>query len=390
MQFPEALERRLDFLAGRGCLRSFSFRQGVDFSSNDYLGFSEDLKLRSLFFERLKEVPMGSSASRLLRGQLKLYDEVEMKLAQFCNRESALLFPSGYQANIGLLSAILGPEDLVFSDQLNHASIIDGIRLSRAKKIVYPHTDTKALRDLLQKAGKTSALKVIVSESVFSMDGDCAPLRQLADLAQEFSALLIVDEAHATGIWGKFDQNLGGGWVQSFSLEERVFATIHPAGKAFGVAGAWVCGDARLKEYLINCSRPQIFSTALFPALAISLHAVLDYWEEVGVARASKVLLRSKSIREQIESWSSLKGSLGESLIIPIVIGENSAALQVASFLQSEGLDVRAIRPPTVPAGGARLRLTVNWSQTFEDTQRLIQALKFCLNHSCFNHEKNP
>ncbi len=376
------LKSRLEKLDQASCRRILSSRNGVDFSSNDYLGFSQDENLKSMLSEWLKEIPLGSSGSRLLRGQLKVFEEAEEHLADFCGRESALIFPSGYQANIGLLSALLGPEDIVFSDQFNHASIIDGVRLSGAHKVIYPHGNTSALRGLLKvSAAQEKSLKVIVTESLFSMDGDIAPLQELADLAEEFSALLVVDEAHATGLWGDFKQNLGGGLIQSLNLSSRVFATVHPAGKAFGAAGAWVCGDAILKDYLVNFSRPFIFSTAPVPFMAILLKTVLSYWRKVGIQRAEAVFENSKYLQKRLTCL--LKGKYlipnVNGPIIPVIVGDNLRTFELSQRLQRGGYDIRAIRPPTVSEGSARLRVTTNWSHSSQEIEDLAIAMEHCI-----------
>jgi len=426
--FPDVLQSRMEVLDSVSCRRRLSHRSGLDFSSNDYLGFSTDPVLKNLVLERLDgskgraeflDCPvdsggglgsggfplLGASGSRLLRGHLGIFEELEEKLADFCGQEASLLFSSGYQANLGLLSGLLKAEDTVFSDQLNHASIIDGIRLSGARKKIYRHRNMGELRKLLEEEENQSKqrgslgfegrspLRVIVTESVFSMDGDIAPLRELADLAEEFSAHLIVDEAHATGLWGDFETNRGGGWVQALGLSEKVFATVHPAGKAMGVGGAWVCGSSQLKEYLVNFSRPFIFSTAPIPLLAVLLQASLDYWKQVGRERATEVLKRAEVLQGAVGRELGTVGAIAASPsgtvaalafqipkvsgpVIPILVGDSGESIRWAAELQKAGFDVRAIRPPTVPVGSSRLRVTVNWNQTFEQIEGFAQALK--------------
>ncbi len=378
MEFPGILQQRLKSLSQLGCYRALTNRVGIDFSSNDYLGFSQDEVLRRQVYTQIQELPLGSSASRLLRVNFDLFERTEEKLAQFCSRESALLYSSGYQANLGLLSALLKSEDLVYSDQLNHASIIDGIRLSGAEKRIYRHFDLVQLREMLISDRSREGLKVIVTESLYGMDGDIAPLKELSELAEEFSALFIVDEAHATGVWGDYSQNRGGGLVQFLGLSSKVFATVHTGGKAMGSAGAWICGDSSLKEYLINYSRAQIFSTALAPFVALSLQLSAEYWVKVGQERAQILLSRSQLFQEILNSQSEGRqtGSWVRGLIIPIRIGESQKAMQIANELQKEGFDVRAIRPPTVPSGTSRLRVTINWSQSLSDIERLACALR--------------
>lgn len=376
MRFPEVLKNRLSSLDPSASRRALFQRKGVDFSSNDYLSFSQDPQLRDRIQSLVKETPVGASASRLLRGQLPLFESAESIFARFSDQEAALFFATGYQANLGLLSSLLKPGDLVFSDQYNHASLIDGMRLSGAKKRVYPHHDCVALRDLLKETAHLDGFKVIVTESIFGMDGDIAPLAELADLAEEFSAVLIVDEAHASGLWGNFERNQGAGIVQHLGLSHRVFATIHPGGKSFGVGGAWIAGSAELKEYLVNFSRPFIFSTAPMPMLAMALQAAVDYWGEVGKARAQSVLKSSNQLRESLRALLKGDERIPEcsGAITPVILGENRKALEKAKKLQLAGLDIRAIRPPTVPENTARLRITTQWNHSESDFKKLIEA----------------
>jgi len=418
MKPPAFLKEQVGLLENRSSLRKLQLRQGIDLSSNDYLGFAEDSELRSdiLFqfknhdsprslhndseksdvlksknrsvdedqvLERFDFYPLGSSGSRLLRGHLALFDEAENYLAEFCGQEDALIFPSGYQANLAVLSCLMKKEDTVFSDQLNHASLIDGIRLSQARKVVYPHNDVQRLKELLkshslhQKAELKPGQTFIVTESLFGMDGDFAKLRELVELAEEFQAYLIVDEAHATGLWGAFQQNQGGGLVQSLGLTQKVLATLHPGGKALGVGGAWVAGSSELKSYLINFSRPFIFSTAPMPILALSLYQAARYWKSVGIQRAQLVLDHASFLRENLpEKLKHPILNANQGPILPIIVGENSVALKHSQLLKEQGFDIRAIRPPTVPENTARLRITVHFKQTREEIKRLVAHLK--------------
>jgi 8-amino-7-oxononanoate synthase len=367
---PLFLDHRLTEAQGLHQLRSLKLRQGSDFSSNDYLGFSEDEELCKRISESFKTIPLGATGSRLLRGNLALHESVERDLAEFCGADATLLFPSGYQANIGLLSAILTESDHVFSDESNHASIIDGIRLGRARKHVFRHNDTNALQQQL-KAVKDNGSKFIVTESLFSMSGDQAPLEQLAMIAHEYGAFLIVDESHATGVYGDFSSNRGGGLVQQLKLRECVFATIHTGGKALGVGGAWIAGSSLLRDYLINFSRPFIFSTAITPRTTAALGAAVQYWLELGRQRALEIreLSRHDSRGDLPET------TFPEGPILSLIIGSNEKAIKLSRRLQNDGFDVRAIRPPTVAEGSARLRITLNWSIPRSEALRLTHAL---------------
>jgi 8-amino-7-oxononanoate synthase len=355
------LHHRLEKLKSQGLARQLQLPSGIDFSSNDYLGFANDPVLQKRFHHRLTHLPVGASGSRLLRGNLALYEETEQLLANFVQRDAALLFSSGYLANVGLLSALLTPTDCVFSDALNHASLIDGIKLSRAQKIIFPHRDYGALENQLKTQANQGSLKVILTESIFSMEGTLADLHTLAQLAEKFNALLVVDEAHSTGLWGS-------SLVATLGLTEHVFASIHPAGKALGASGAWVAGSHLLREYLIHTARTFIFSTAPLPALPLLLQESIQFYQEVGEARAAAVKKNAQQLRAKL-------GMGGDSPIISIDIGDNQRALGISLYLQQQGWDVRAIRPPTVPEGTARLRVTVKWCHTEQQLEALAKNI---------------
>lgn len=360
----QLLQKRLEHCKSQDLTRKLSLPIGIDFSSNDYLGFAQDNSLRERFINRLQEVSVGASGSRLLRGNSELYEETEHLLAAFVQREAALLFPSGYAANLGLLSALLHEDDLVFSDAFNHASIIDGIRLSKAQKIIFAHQNYDFLEQQLKTHQSNKNLKVIVTESLFSMEGTQADLKKLATLAQQFNALLIVDEAHSTGLWGK-------SLVATLGLTDQVFATIHTAGKSLGASGAWVAGSHTLRQYLIHFARSFIFSTAPLPALPLLLQEVIKFYEMVGAQRATTVLQRAQQLRHLMPD-SIAKN---DSPIISLVVGENQRALKISQFLQHKDWDVRAIRPPTVPANTARLRITVKWVNSEQQLFNLAQDI---------------
>lgn len=357
------LHERLEVYKNQGLTRTLMLPQGVDLSSNDYLGFSQENFFR---VENLPPFPQGSGASRLLRGHLPLFSETEKKLAAFVQREAALLFSSGYAANLGLFSSLLRENDVVFSDALNHASIIDGIRLSKAKRLIFPHRDYQWLEAELEKQNHSKNLCVIVTESLFSMEGTLADIPRLAALARKYNALLIVDEAHSTGLWG-------GSLVAHLGLTEQVFATVHTAGKALGAAGAWVAGSALLREYLIHFARSFIYSTAPLPLSAYLLQAAVHFYGKVGMERANQVRNRARWFRQYLAV--STEGMNDESPILSIPIGDSALALEISQQLQAWGWDVRAIRPPTVPAGTARLRVTVKWVNDEQQLKRFAGDL---------------
>jgi 8-amino-7-oxononanoate synthase len=359
---PESgLSLRLAEARAAGLARELKPRAGSDFCSNDYLGFAEDIQLRRRVQAACEGAPLGSAGSRLVRGELALFARAEASLAAFSGREAALLFPSGYQANVALLSALGREGDFFYSDELNHASLIDGMRLSKATRRVYPHGDLAALRNLLEADRASPGLKFIVTESLFSMDGDAAPLRELAELASASGASLIVDEAHATGLWGS-------GLAERAGLSGLVLATTHAGGKALGSAGAWVAGSAVLKEYLVNFARGLIFSTAALPALAIQLEEAVAHWSEVGPERAEALFARSRKLAQAL-------GSTVSGPIFPVVLGSNEQALAAQAELAREGFDVRAIRPPTVAPGTARLRVTLRATTPEAELDRFVKAL---------------
>ena len=370
--FPQILDQRLSEWELAGQKRALSGQRGVDFSSNDYLGFAQDQKLRSLLVEGIcnSQVSFGSTGSRLLRGNASIFEEVESELAEFCSQESALIYASGYQANVGVLSALLRETDFVFSDSRNHASIIDGIRLSRPQRFIYSSPDLDDLEEQLKQVESVDALKLIVTESVFGMDGVKASLTKLIGLAERYQADVIVDEAHATGIWGDFKNNRGGGLVQSLGLSSQVLATIHTAGKALGLGGAWVACSHKLKSYLIQSSRSMIFSTAPMPILPLSLRIVMSYWRRVGLDRAGEVIKKSDELSVLLNYPRTGVP------VIPYRVGQNHQAMMLAQRVQELGFDVRAIRPPTVPHGTARLRVCVHSNHSSHELIAFSKALR--------------
>ncbi len=354
MESPDVLASRLAERRRQGLGRTLRPRAGIDLCSNDYLGFAQDETLKARFLAALQDAPLGATASRLVRGNSAVHERVESSLATFCGRERALLFPSGYQANVGLLTALLHPEDAVFSDERNHASIIDGIRLSGANRYVYPHLDTGALE--AQLAASDSPFKVVVTETLFSMDGDLAPLEDIGALCRRYGARLVVDEAHATGMYGA-----------GLATGLDVLASVHTGGKALGASGAWIAADASTIEYLISFCRPFIYTTAPLPAQVHLLGAAVEHWQRVGPARATEVRRRAACVREALGQPPS------DTPIVPIVAGTPERALALEARLSEAGYDCRAIRPPTVPQGTSRLRMTVTWPVPLE---RLLHAVR--------------
>ncbi len=369
----QSLERELEELRERSLYRTLEDR-GLDFCSNDYLGLATDPEFVETVAERIRSSILAqrqaaSTGSRLLSGHGPHWTEIEEQFADFAGSESALYFGSGYAANIGLIGAIAGPDDVVFSDAANHASLIDAIRLSRARKVVFPHRDLDALDDELSKAPGPGR-RFIVVESVFSMDGDRAPLEELASLADGYGAGLIVDEAHATGACGE-----GGRGLTAPSLRDSglVVATMSTCGKALAGPGAFVAASSTVREILINRARTFIFSTAPPPYAAAHVAASIDAASRAGAARRRLADLSAR-LREKLTGIGANTGT-GDTHIVGVILGSSSTAVDVAGKLGDRGFRVRPIRPPTVPDGSARLRLSVTASMSESDIDGIVGAL---------------
>lgn len=350
--------------------RGLALPHGLDFTSNDYLGLASHPNLRRGVLRRLEEgAPISSPSSRLLRGQTQLHHDLEARLAAFKGTEAALLFPSGYQANLGLLTAVVGRRDRVLSDQFNHASLIDALRLTRCHKEIFPHRDTTAVEQALAQpfpGGRT----FLLTESLFSMEGTLAPLAAYADLTARYGAELLVDDAHATGLYGQ----QGGGLVEECGVAQRTLAVVSTAGKALAVGGAFVAGSQTLIDYLINHSRPFVFTTALPPLLLTAIDAALDLVEQHPSLRRS-CLKRAAQLRQRLRT-AGFDIVEQPSPIVPVLVGGNEPALRIAGRLQEQGFDVRAIRPPTVPAGTSRLRLSVHADHSVEEIDLLASTIE--------------
>jgi len=351
-------------------LRNLAEIRGVNLCSNDYLGLAESPELRAAVVEAVQKCSrVGGTGSRLLSGQTQRWDELENEFAMFAGTEAALFFGSGYAANIGLFSSLLGKDDAVYSDALNHASLIDGLRLSGARKTIYPHLDLDYLETALRQEAGAPWRRLIVTESVFSMDGDVAPIREIADLAERYGAALIVDEAHATGVHGPGGRGLA---VQA-GVHGQMLASVHTCGKALGSAGAFVCGPAALKQHLINNARTFIFSTALPPYFAEQISAALRIAGRMDQERQA-LLARACGLCQKLRA-EGFDVARTASQIVPVVLGSNETTLDAAEHLQRDGFAVRAIRPPTVPEGRSRLRLSLTTRISDAEVTRLYKSL---------------
>ena len=372
------LERELEKIRSQNLYRSLTPPKGLDFCSNDYLGFSRDPRFRTAILEKLEQATgpdsVSSPASRLLRGNTSRHQALEQRLSGFKGTEAALIFPTGYQTNIGVLTALVGSQDRVLSDAQNHASIIDGLRLSGCQKIVFPHLDLEAVEEALIRPhpeGKT----FLVTESLFSMDGDVAPLATYAELAKKYEAYLIVDDAHAVGVFG---EERGSGLTERFGVEKRALAIVSTFGKAFGLFGAFVAGPQVVIEYLINRCRSFIFTTAVPPLLLYGVEAGLDLLD-AEPERRKRVCLLADRLRQRFKK-AGLDTLQSAGPIVPVVLGKSERALAVAQCLQEKGLDVRAIRPPTVEPETARLRISVHADHTEQQIDQLAEAVEKAVN----------
>lgn len=367
----KGLERKLCCISS-GCDRYITIdnRKLLNLCSNNYLGLANDSRIKNAAVKAIQEFGAGAGASRLVTGSNILHKRLEEKLADFKRQEACLVYSSGYSANLGIIPALADRNSIVFSDRLNHASIIDGIILSRAEMARYPHKDMKALEELLKKNSDYKN-KLIVSDSVFSMDGDIAPVPELVDLARRYNCLLMLDEAHATGVLGKN----GRGALEHFGLkcEERIIQ-MGTLSKAIGALGGFVCGKKDLIEYLINRSRSFIFSTALPAVLCASAIEAIEIIE-----KDSSLLARlwdnTKFLREGLRSLG-LDTLDSQTPIIPILTKEPKLTMEFSKELFKQGIFVQGIRPPTVPEGSCRLRVTVMAAHTLNDLRSALTAFK--------------
>ncbi|WNG44587.1 8-amino-7-oxononanoate synthase [Archangium minus] len=339
----------------------------VNFSSNDYLGLAASPSVRAAAAAALEGYGVGSGASRLVVGDSTVHQRLEARIASFERSEAALLFNSGYAANVGTLQALVGPEDAVFSDSLNHASLIDGCRLSRARVVVYPHSDVEALERAL--ASTPARRRLVVTDTVFSMDGDHAPLREIVRVCRAHGAALLVDEAHATGVLGA----RGAGLCEELGLCDAVDVRMGTLSKSLGGLGAYICASRPVVELVLNRARPLVYSTALPAALCAAAEAAVDIVEHDEALRAR--------LWRNIRRFSAGLRSLGfvaepRSAIFPVIVGEPERAVAAARALRARGLLVKAIRPPTVPEGTSRLRFCLSAAHTEGHVDLALEGLR--------------
>lgn len=376
------LEQELDDLRERGLFRwprllespqapvaRYDGREVINLCSNNYLGLANHPQLKQAAKRAIDEFGVGSGAVRTIAGNMVIHVQVEEELARFKHTEAALLFQSGFTANAGTVAAILGKEDIIVSDELNHASIIDGARLSGAEKRIYSHRDVGAARKLLQDAQGARRI-LLITDGVFSMDGDIAPLPQLVELAEEYGAIMMVDDAHASGVLGR----AGRGTIDHFNLHGRVHIQVGTLSKAFACQGGYVAGSRSLIDYLIHRARPLLFSTSHPPSVAATaLGAVRLVQEQPEVIE--RLWENTRFFKLGLTHLGFNTGQ-SETPITPVVVGEEHLAMELSDRLFSAGVFALGIAFPTVPRGKARVRTIVTAGHTREDLQRALEAFE--------------
>jgi 8-amino-7-oxononanoate synthase len=363
------LRRRLAERGGpQAATVSLDGRELVNFGSNDYLGLAADPRLAAAAHAAIEREGWGSGASPLVSGRATSHAELERRLAEFEGTEAALVFPSGFAANAGTIPALTDDGDAVFADAKNHASLIDGCRLSRAQRFVYPHADCDALEQLLRDAGHFRR-RLIATDTLFSMDGDLAPLPRLAALAEEYDAMLLVDEAHATGVFGE----KGSGLFSETGINPISAIRIGTLSKAFGTGGGFVCGRQSLIDWLANRARPYVFSTAQPAATSAAAIAALDV-VAAEPHRRRELLVRAADLRSRLaeQGWNT---GTSASQIIPLYLGDPDRTMRLAAELRGAGYFIPGIRPPTVPAGESLLRLSLCYHHTPAMIDELVETL---------------
>lgn len=342
----------------------------VHLASNDYLGLAGDPRVIAAALHATARYGAGARASLLVSGRTPLHAELELALAEFEGTEAAVLFPTGFAANVGAIGSLVEAGDVVFCDRLNHASLVDGCRLSGARLRVYSHRDLAQLSSELDKA-QDARRRLIVTDSLFSMDGDAAPLTELFRLANETQSMLLIDEAHATGVYGAN----GRGLCEEVGLDESVHVRVGTLSKAIGSQGGFVAGTEALCDWIRNTARPQMFSTALTPgACGAVLESLRLIHQEPERRRRVRDLARQFRAELKAVGWASTGEA--DCPIVPLIVGEPQAAVSLSQALLQHGFLVPAIRPPTVPRGTSRLRISLTADHTDEDIRRCVEVLK--------------
>ncbi len=354
---------------GEGSCFVIDGKKVVNLSSNNYLGLSNHPRVKEASIRAIERYGTGAGASRLISGHTNTIKELEERIASFKSTEAALVFGSGYLANIGIIPSIAGDGDVIIADRLNHASIFEGCRISRARLLIYKHKDMNQLEEILHTYSSCKR-RLIITDGLFSMDGDIAPLKDIVSIAKRFGALVMVDDAHATGVLGKS----GRGTMDHLGIKDGVDIQMGTLSKAIGCYGGYVAGDKSLVDYLINKARSFMFTTALSPAIAAASIAAFDIIEEMPEIR--KRLWENRGYYFKAVTGLGLDTGMSESQIIPIMIGDDKRGLRFSERLLELGVYAPVIRPPTVPKGKTRIRTTMMATHTKEELDRGINALR--------------
>ena len=348
----------------------FDGREVINLSSNNYLGLTTHPKLRQKAIEAIEKFGVGSGAVRTIAGTMKIHMELEDRIARFKKTEAAVVFQSGFTANAGSVAAILGKDDLIVSDELNHASIIDGCRLSRATIKVFKHKDLTDCEQVLRETANWNGRKLLITDGVFSMDGDIAPLPQLCDLAEKYNCIMMIDDAHASGVLGRN----GRGTVDHFNMHGRVDIQVGTLSKAIGALGGYVCGSRGLIEYLYHRARPFLFSTSHPPSVAASCLAAFELLEESD-GLIQKLWENTKFFKKRLTELGFNTG-MSETPITPIIVGDAARAFAFSRNLFEEGVFAQAVGFPTVPEGKARIRTIVTATHARSELERALDILE--------------
>lgn len=381
MPFLDEIHREIDALRTSHLLRTprivsgaqgptfqIAGREVIGLCSNNYLGLADHPAIAEAMATAARTLGVGSGASRHISGSMDVHREAEQTLATFCRQPSALLFSTGYAANVGTVQGLIGRDDVIFSDALNHASLIDGARLSRAKIVVYPHLDLGALTASLEQHRGSAKKALIVTDAIFSMDGDHAPLRQLRELADRYDAGLMVDEAHSLGVFGPSGRGL---CVELGVVPDVLIGTL---GKAFGISGAFVAGQPAVVQLVENRARSYVFSTAPGAPIAAATTAATKLVEAADDRRA-KVLFHAKRLRDEL-SAAGYEVIAGDTPIVPAIIGEPEPTMRLSAALLERGVFVHGIRPPTVPVGTSRMRIVPIAAHTDAHIDHALDAFR--------------
>ncbi len=364
--------RQLDDVQAPVC--TYDGRKVINLASNNYLGLCNHPRIEEAAIRAIREHGVGSGAVRTIAGTMRIHMELEEKIARFKNVEACVVFQSGFTANAGTVGSILGKEDFILSDELNHASIIDGARLSRAKIKVFRHKDVQHCEELLQEIEHEPGRKLIITDGVFSMDGDIGPVYQLAALAEKYGAIMMVDDAHASGVLGRN----GRGSVDHFNVHGKVDVQVGTLSKAIGALGGYVCGSRDLIDFLYHRARPFLFSTSHPPSVAATCIAAFDILENEP-ERIARLWANTVYFKQQLEAAGFDIGGrstpASETPIIPIILGEGRRTMEFSRELFAQGLMATGIAFPTVPEGKARVRIIMTSEHTREQLDRALEIL---------------